>query len=58
MRRRIPKPFSEKTLAEQVAEAKASIDRLRHPHNRYMPSVYQAIDRWNEFLTRHGEPRY
>lgn len=57
MRRKIPKPFSEKTRAEQIEEAKASIARLRHPHNRYSSNIYDAINRWNDFLQSVGEPR-
>lgn len=58
MRRKQPKPFSEMSKAEQIAEAKAAIDRLRHPHNRYQPNIYAAIDRWQTVLKERGEPTY
>ena len=55
MRRRIPKPFSEKSRKEQIAEARAAIERLQHPHNRFNPNCQQAICRWQDFLKSVGE---
>jgi hypothetical protein len=50
------KPFSEMTRDEQIAEARAAIARLRHPHNDhgYAPTVYAAIERWRATLKRLG----
>lgn len=50
-KRRIPKPFSEMSRAEKVAEAHAAIARLEHPHNRGDRECQKAIQRWQQVLT-------
>ena len=54
-KRRIPKPFSEMSRAEKVAEAHAAIARLGHPHNRYDRECLKAIQRWRTTLMELGE---
>ena len=53
-RRKAPKPFSEMTREEKIKEAYAAIGRLRHPHNRGMPGIYDAVRRWEETLKSLG----
>ena len=53
-KRKIPKPFSEMTLAEQIESARNSLANLRHPHNRYQPSIYDAIRRWEDWAKAKG----
>lgn len=50
------KPFSEMKRDEQIAEARAAIARLRHPHNDqgFGPTVHAAIERWKATLKRLG----
>jgi hypothetical protein len=54
MKRKARKPFSELTAAEQIREARAAIKQLRHPHNRYMYGIHDAIKRWHDVLVRLG----
>ena len=55
MKRRIPKPFSEMSRSEKIAEAHAAIGRLSHPHNRYNQECQRAIQRWRQTLAELGE---
>lgn len=48
------KPFSEMSRAEQIAEARASIERLQHPHNRYSTNCQDAVRRWQDWLRSVG----
>jgi hypothetical protein len=52
--KRIPKPWSEKTREEQIAEARGSIDRLRASINRNFDNrnIYDAIAGWEKTLAR------
>ena len=49
-KRKIPKPYSEKTTAEKIAEHEGAIERLAHPHNRYSTACQDAIRRHRESL--------
>lgn len=52
MKRRIPKPFSELSRTEKLAEAHAAIQRLSHPHNYGSRECYAAIARWRETIRK------
>jgi hypothetical protein len=54
MRRQIKKPFSEMSRDEKIREARAAIERLSHPHNRYSQECQDAIKRWQETLRNLG----
>jgi len=58
MAKRIPKPFSEMSKAEKIAEARGAIERLSHPHNRYNRSCQEAIQRWQKVLAELGEKEW
>ena len=60
MKRKIPKPFSELTRAEKIAEAQGAIARLERQltgTNRfgaYGQSIREAIRRWQSALAELG----
>jgi hypothetical protein len=50
MKRRIPKPYWEKSIAEKIA----ALANLRHPHNRYNPACQKAAQGHQDTLRELG----
>ena len=55
MKRKIQKPYWEKTRAEKIAEHEGAIERLSHPHNLNMATGYQAALNCRDAIRRHQE---
>lgn len=58
MRKSTRKPFSELSREDKIAEARASIYDLSHPHNRFNPNCQSAIRRWQDTLRELGAEVY
>lgn len=58
MRKKIPKPFSELSRTEKIADARAAIERLRHPHNFGSRECWAAVQHWQDTLSELTGSRY